>query len=87
MMDGVLKIRGPRRVCFQEIMGCFNFGFWMMDCGLKTILNFGFWIFDGIQNLEFKIYHSLLPLGIFGGGFDDRGEDFLNALDLLEKGF
>jgi len=33
MMDGVLKIRGPRRVCFQEIMGCFNFGFWMMDWG------------------------------------------------------
>jgi hypothetical protein len=32
-LDGVLKIRGPRRVCFQEIMGCFNFGFWMMDWG------------------------------------------------------
>jgi hypothetical protein len=51
------------------------------------MLDFGFLIFDLIQNLEFKIYHSLLPLGIFGGGFDDRGEDFLNALDLLEKGF
>ena len=44
------------------------------------------WILDLIQNLKFKIYHSLLPLGIFGGGFDDRGEGFLNALDLLEKG-
>ena len=51
---------------FQEIMGCFNFGFWVMD--------FGF-----IQNSEFKVYHSLLPLGIFGGGFDNGGEDFLNA--------
>ena len=52
------------------------------------ILDFGFWILGSgfIQNSEFKIYHSLLPLGIFGGGFDDRGEDFLNALDLLEKG-
>ena len=59
----------------------------MLDGGLKTMVNVGFWIFDLIQNLEFKIYHSLLPLGIFGGGFDDRGEDFLNALDLLEKGF
>jgi hypothetical protein len=51
------------------------------------MLDFEWWILDLIQNLEFKIYHSLLPLGIFGGGFDDRGEDFLNALDLLEKGF
>lgn len=64
--------------------GCW---FWILNGGLKTMLNVGFWILDLIQNLEFKIYHSLLPLGIFGGGFDDRGEDFLNALDLLEKGF
>ena len=28
------KISQPvRRVRFQEIMGCFNFGFWMMDFG------------------------------------------------------
>ena len=61
------KISHPvRSVRFQEIMGFFNFGFWVMD--------FGF-----IQNSEFKVYHSLLPLGIFGGGFDNGGEDFLNA--------
>jgi hypothetical protein len=56
-----------------------DFGWWIED-------DVECWILDLIQNLEFKIYHSLLPLGIFGGGFDDRGEDFLNALDLLEKG-
>jgi hypothetical protein len=29
------KISQPvRSVRFQEIMGCFNFGFWMMDFGL-----------------------------------------------------
>ena len=43
------------------------------------ILDFGFLILDLIQNSEFKIVHSLLPLGIFGGGFDNGGEDFLNA--------
>jgi hypothetical protein len=32
-----------------------DFGFWMVDCGLKTILNVGFWIFDGIQHSAFKI--------------------------------
>jgi hypothetical protein len=50
------KISQPvRSVRFQEIMGCFNFGFWMMDWGeekpngefwmlnggLKTMVNFG----------------------------------------------
>ena len=50
------------------------------------MLDFECWILDLIQNLEFKIYHFLLPLGFFGGGFDDRCEDFLNALDLLEEG-
>jgi hypothetical protein len=44
-----------RSVRFQEIMGCFNFGFWMMDFGLKTMLDFECWILDLIQNLEFKI--------------------------------
>ena len=58
----------------------------MLDGGLKTMLDFECWILDLIQNLEFKIYHFLLPLGFFGGGFDDRCEDFLNALDLLEEG-
>jgi hypothetical protein len=51
------------------------------------MVDFRCWILDFGFNSEFKIYHFLLPLGIFGGGFDDRGEDFLNALDLLEKGF
>jgi hypothetical protein len=64
-----------------------NVGFWILNGGWGRVLNFECWILDLIQNLEFKIYHSLLPLGFFGGGFDDRGEDFLNALDLLEKEF
>jgi len=32
-----------------------------------------------IQHSAFKIYHSPLESGIFGGGFDNGGEDFLNA--------
>jgi len=35
--------------------------------------------FRFIQNSEFKVYYSLLPLGIFEGGFDNGREDFLNA--------
>jgi hypothetical protein len=64
------KISQPvRSVRFQEIMGCFNFGFWVMDWGeekpngefwmlnggLKTMLDFGCWILDGIQHSAFKI--------------------------------
>jgi len=56
------KISQPvRRVRFQEIMGCFNFGFWMMDWGEEKP-NGEFWILDfgwnsafSIQHLKFKI--------------------------------
>jgi len=37
------------------VTGGANFGFWMVDCGLKTMFNVGFWIFDGIQHSAFKI--------------------------------
>ena len=56
-------------------------GCWMLDVGC-WMLDVGF-----IQNSEFKIYHSPLPLGIFGGGFDNGGEDFLNAGCLCEEVF
>jgi hypothetical protein len=46
------------------------------------MLDFGFNSEFRIQNLSFSS-----AVRVFGGGFDDRGEDFLNALDLLEKGF
>jgi hypothetical protein len=50
------KISQPvRSVRFKEIMGCFNFGFLMLNDGLKTMLDFGCWIFDGIQHSAFKI--------------------------------
>jgi len=52
------KISQPvRSVRFQEIVGCFNFVFLILDDGLKTMLDFGF-----IQNSEFKIVHSLRPM-------------------------
>ncbi len=59
------KISQPvRSVRFQEIMGCFNFGFWilgwgeekpngefwMLNGGLKTMMDFGCWMLDGIQH-------------------------------------
>jgi len=41
------KISQPvRSVRFQEIMGCFNFGFWMMDWGEEKP-NGEFWMLDG----------------------------------------
>jgi hypothetical protein len=51
------KISQPvRSVRFQEIMGCFNFGFWMLNDGLKTMLDFGFWMEFSIQHLDLKFY-------------------------------
>ncbi len=41
------KISQPvRSVRFQEIMGCFNFGFWVMDWGEEKP-NGEFWMLNG----------------------------------------
>ncbi len=67
------KISQPvRSVRFQEIMGCFNFGFWMMD--------FGF-----IQNSELTGLAGLgqeeIRSSVFSFQFEQRGSQ-----NLLECG-
>jgi hypothetical protein len=52
------KISQPvRSVRFQEIKGCFNFGFWILGFGfwVGELLDVGCWMEFSIQHLKFKI--------------------------------
>jgi hypothetical protein len=52
------KISQPvRSVRFQQIMGCFNFGFWILGWGVARfwMMDFGFWMLDVGWNSAFKI--------------------------------
>ena len=76
IQDCSFKISQPvRSLRFQEIMGCFNFGFWILDWGEKPngecwMLDWGWWVLG-----SFKIQHLKFKIPSWGQGFPGVRQD------------
>jgi hypothetical protein len=67
-----------------------DFEFWVGECCQrmpKQLLGSKLAVLVSIQNSALKIQNSLLELGIFGGGFDDGGEDFFDTGSFCQEVF